>query len=82
VPELLIRQMGKGECVLDPFSGSMTTGRTAHRYGLRSISIEMQKEYSDLGIRLLEGENPRANGSPKPQQSSGKQDCQMFFEFG
>ena len=45
--ELLIRQMAKGECVLDPFSGSMTTGRTAHQHGVRSVSIEMQKEYCD-----------------------------------
>ena len=56
VPELLIRQMEQVECILDPFSGSMTTGRTAHRHGLRSISIEMKQEYCDLGIRLLEGE--------------------------
>ncbi len=61
VPELLISQMTKGECVLDPFSGSMTTARTAHRHGLRSISIELQKDYCDLGIRLLERE-ARADG--------------------
>jgi len=82
VPELLIRQMGEGECVLDPFSGSMTTGRTAHRHGLRSISIEMQQEYCDLGIRLLEGENPRANGSARPRKSRDREDFPLFSELG
>jgi DNA modification methylase len=80
VPELLIRQMDKGECVLDPFSGSMTTGRTAHRHGLRSISIELQKDYCELGIRLLEGENPRVNGAAKSAQCSAG-DYPLFSEL-
>jgi DNA modification methylase len=74
IPELLISQMAPGECVLDPFSGSMTTGRTAHRRGLRSISIEMQKEYCELGIRLLETEAREGvvilNGNDKRRQES------------
>ena len=57
IPRLLISQMKKGECVLDPFSGSMTTGRVAHQNGLHSISIEMHRDYCDLGIRLLEQED-------------------------
>jgi len=80
VPELLIRQMNKGECVLDPFSGSMTTGRTAHRHGLRSISIEMQREYCELGIRLLEREIPAVNGAAKSRKSE-KEDCPLFSEL-
>jgi len=49
--------MSKGDCVLDPFSGSMTTGRTAHQYGVRSVSAELHREYCDLGIRLLDAED-------------------------
>ena len=56
IPELLINNMAEGACVLDPYSGSMTTARTAHRYGLRSVSVELRKEYCELGIRLLEKE--------------------------
>ena len=56
VPSLLIAQMARGESVIDPFSGSMTTARVAHRHGLKSISIEMQKTYCELGVRLLEME--------------------------
>jgi DNA modification methylase len=82
VPELLIRQMGKEECILDPYSGSMTTGRTARCYGLRSISIEMQKEYCDLGIRLLDGEIPGANSVASSEIASDQQDYPMFSELG
>jgi DNA modification methylase len=57
IPRLLTSQMNRGECVLDPYSGSMTTGRLAHQQGLRSISIEMRKEYCELGVRLLEQED-------------------------
>jgi DNA modification methylase len=57
IPKLLISQMSKGECVLDPFSGSMSTGRTAHHHGIRSVSIEIHREYCELGIKLLDAED-------------------------
>jgi DNA modification methylase len=57
IPELLISQMRKGERVLDPYSGSMTTGRMAYQKGLKSISIELHKEYCDLGLKLLNEQN-------------------------
>jgi len=53
IPELLIGQLQEGQCVLDPFSGSMTTGRSAYLRGLRSISIDVHREYCELGLRLL-----------------------------
>jgi hypothetical protein len=31
----------------------MTTGRAAYSRGLRSVSIEMHREYCELGLRLL-----------------------------
>ncbi|MFO0927864.1 MAG: DNA methyltransferase [Gemmataceae bacterium] len=81
VPELLIRRMKKGSCVLDPFSGSMTTGRTAHRHGLRSVSVELQREYCDLGIRLLEGEVPQENGASRPRKGGRTHDYPLFPEL-
>jgi DNA modification methylase len=57
IPELLLDRMRRGDTILDPYSGSMTTGRAAYRRGMRSISIELHKEYCDLGLRLLEEEN-------------------------
>jgi DNA modification methylase len=58
IPDLLLSQLPPGAIVLDPFSGSMTTGRSATRLGISSISIEKHKEYCELGLRLLEGETP------------------------
>jgi DNA modification methylase len=73
IPLLLISQMEKGECVLDPFSGSMTTGRTAYQRGLPSVSIELQKEYCELGLKLLNKDGMQLhilnNGSAKQTQS-------------
>lgn len=56
IPGLLLDEMEEGECVLDPFSGSMTTGRSAYLHGLRSISIELHREYCDLGLQLLKAD--------------------------
>jgi DNA modification methylase len=84
IPLLLISQMRKGACVLDPFSGSMTTGRTAHSLGVRSISIDLQKEYCDLGIRLLEGDGLQSsaieNGVASRKRSSKSQEYSLFNE--
>jgi DNA modification methylase len=57
IPELLLTRMRHGDTILDPYSGSMTTGRAAYGLGIRSVSIELHKEYCDLGLRLLEEEN-------------------------
>jgi DNA modification methylase len=56
VPALLLDRMRPGETVLEPFSGSMTTGRAAYKRGLKSVNIDHLREYCDLGIRLLEQE--------------------------
>jgi DNA modification methylase len=56
IPELLLGRLDEGGTVLDPFSGSMTTGRAAYTKGFRSINIECHREYCDLGLRLLERE--------------------------
>jgi DNA modification methylase len=57
IPLLLISQMRSGEIVLDPYSGSMTTGRTARKHGLDSLSIEIHREYCELGLRLFDNED-------------------------
>lgn len=56
IPDLLVSRMKADEMVLDPFSGSMTTGRLARRRGLRSLSIDLHKEYCELGLSLLRQE--------------------------
>lgn len=51
IPELLISWLSSGAIVLDPFAGSLTTGRVAERYGVRSVCIERSEEYCKLGLR-------------------------------
>ena len=40
-----------GGTVLDPFSGSGTTGLAATRHGRRSVGIDLNSEYLDLSLR-------------------------------
>lgn len=56
IPELLLQHLKPGQTVLDPYAGSMTTARTAKRRGIRSISVELHREYCELGLRLLNQE--------------------------
>ncbi len=49
LPEWFIRLFTvEGDCVLDPFMGSGTTVRVAHRMGRRAIGIDIQREYFDM----------------------------------
>jgi DNA modification methylase len=40
-----------GGTVLDPFSGSGTTGHAATRHGRRYVGIDLSAEYLDLSLR-------------------------------
>jgi DNA modification methylase len=57
IPNLLLSRLKPGSIVLDPYSGSMTTARAAHSRGIGSLSIELHREFCELGNRLLEEEN-------------------------
>jgi len=48
---IILASTKKGDIVLDPFSGSATTGLAAHRYGRNYIGIELEKDYLDLSIK-------------------------------
>lgn len=45
-----------GDVILDPFSGSGTTGIAALRHGRRYVGIEREPEYVDLAVRRMQGE--------------------------
>lgn len=53
IPELLLDLMPRRGTVLDPFAGSLTTGRAALRRGFEALCIERSAEYVDLGLRML-----------------------------
>lgn len=52
IPAMLCKRIKSGK-ILDCYSGSFTTARTAEKAGLNSISIEKNVEYCDLGKQLL-----------------------------
>ena len=52
LPELLVSRMKPNSVVLDPFAGSLTTGRVAQRFGVRSVCIDSSAEYCRLGLRM------------------------------
>jgi DNA modification methylase len=51
VPALLTDRLEPGSTVLDPFGGSMTTAIAAARRGCKSICIERDRAYFQLGLR-------------------------------
>lgn len=57
IPKLLLNRLGDDSVVLDPFSGSMTTGRTAYRHGVKSVNVDRNMEYCKLGLKLLRNES-------------------------
>ena len=44
----------EGDLILDPFTGSSTTGLAAYSYGRKFIGIDKEKEYLDLSIQRFE----------------------------
>ncbi|GMX58296.1 MAG TPA: site-specific DNA-methyltransferase [Candidatus Magasanikbacteria bacterium] len=44
----------KGDLVLDPFTGSSTTGLVAYLYGRNFVGIDTEKQYLDLSIKRFE----------------------------
>lgn len=58
IPMLLLEMLGIREkgIISDPFSGSMTTGRTALQHNFTSFNIEICKEYCELGLKLCREE--------------------------
>jgi len=56
IPNLIIKHLSQDECILDPYAGSFTTARSAADFRAKSISIEYDKQYCQLGVGLLKQE--------------------------
>ncbi|KAA6204467.1 MAG: adenine-specific DNA-methyltransferase [Candidatus Tokpelaia sp.] len=57
-PEVLLERIirassNRGDLILDPFSGTFSTGAVAQKLGRRSINIELQEDYVKIGLRRL-----------------------------
>lgn len=50
---IIVASSNEGDTILDPFSGTFTTCAVAQRLGRKSIGIELQEEYIQIGLRRL-----------------------------
>ena len=83
--ERIIRaSTNEGDIVLDPFSGTFTTSYVAKKLNRKSIGIEIDEDYSKIGIRRvleqfkLNGEDLRPK--PKTYQIKNTQQQTLFEE--
>ena len=58
-PESLLERIIKastnaGDTILDPFSGTFTTSAVGQKLGRRTIGIELQEKYVQVGLRRLD----------------------------
>jgi site-specific DNA-methyltransferase (adenine-specific) len=60
---IVLASTNPGDVIIDPFTGSSTTGLAASKYGRRFIGIDMEKEYLDLSrLRYKAQEEENDNG--------------------
>ncbi len=62
---IILASTNKGETVLDPFTGSSTTGLVAYFYGRDFIGIDTSKEYLDLSIKRFEEMKRKIDSNPQ-----------------
>jgi site-specific DNA-methyltransferase (adenine-specific) len=51
---IVLASTKKGDLIIDPFTGSSTTGLAAYLYGRKFIGIDTEKKYLDLSIKRFE----------------------------
>lgn len=51
---IILASTNKGDLILDPFTGSSTTGIMAMNLGRKFVGIDIEKEYLDLSIKRFE----------------------------
>jgi len=47
----VLASTNKGDIIIDPFTGSSTTGIAAHLYSRKFIGIDTEKQYLDLSVK-------------------------------
>jgi site-specific DNA-methyltransferase (adenine-specific) len=50
---IVLAATNKGDIILDPFTGSSTTGLAATKHGRKFIGIDLEKKYLDLSVKRL-----------------------------
>lgn len=62
---IILASTNKGDLILDPFTGSSTTGIAAHFQGRRFIGIDTDKKYLDLSVKRFENLDRKLNSQLK-----------------
>jgi len=62
---IILASTGLGDLILDPFTGSSTTGVAAVKHGRRFIGIDTDTQYLDLSVKRLEQELSNTTEKPK-----------------
>lgn len=52
---VVLSSTNKGDVIIDPFTGSSTTGLVASKFGRKFIGIDMEKEYLELSKKRYKG---------------------------
>ena len=48
---IVLSSTNEGDLILDPFTGSSTTGVAAHKHGRKFVGFDLEKDYLDLSIK-------------------------------
>jgi site-specific DNA-methyltransferase (adenine-specific) len=51
---IILAASNKGDVILDPFTGSSTTGIAATKYGRKFIGVDLEKDYLDMSVLRYE----------------------------
>ncbi len=50
---IILSSSNEGDTILDPFTGSGTTGVIAKKFGRKFVGVEIEKEFCDLAVRRI-----------------------------
>jgi len=48
---IILASTNKGDIIIDPFTGSSTTGISANRHGRKFIGIDLEEKYLELSVK-------------------------------
>ena len=78
---IILASTKKNDVVLDPFSGSATSGLAAYKLGRRYIGVELEKNYLDLSIKRFKMlERQEQNNLSKDHSGHSRKNLQHLIK--
>jgi site-specific DNA-methyltransferase (adenine-specific) len=80
---IILASTNKDDLVIDPFTGSSTTGLAAYLYGRNFIGIDTEKKYLDLSVKRFEEleKNLKRFRSKKASKTKVKEEVFLDAQF-